>query len=98
MLAALRLGAVDLAIGNVFGSYAFNMALLVPLDIVQPGSLLAIVSSKHAITCIAAVLATQIAVMGQLYQVESRAHVIEPDAWLVILIVAGALGLIYYLP
>ena len=56
------------------------------------------VSSKHAITCIAAVLATQIAVMGQLYQVESRTHVIEPDAWLVILVVAGALGLIYYLP
>jgi cation:H+ antiporter len=98
MLAALRIGAVDLAIGNVFGSNAFNMALLVPLDLVQPGSLLAVVSSKHVFTCIAAVLATQIAVMGQLYQVESRTHVIEPDAWLVILIVVGALGLIYYLP
>ena len=97
MLAALRLGAVDLAIGNVFGSNAFNMLLLVPLDIVQPGSLLAIASSKHAITCMTAILATQIAVMGQLYQVESRARLIEPDAWLVILIVAGGLGLIYYL-
>jgi cation:H+ antiporter len=98
MLAALRIGAVDLAIGNVFGSNAFNMALLVPLDIVQPASLLAVVSSKHPITCIAAVLATQIAVMGQIYQVESRTHVIEPDAWLVIAIVAASLGLIYYLP
>jgi cation:H+ antiporter len=98
MLAALRLGAPDLAIGNVFGSNAFNMVLLVPLDLVQPGSLLSSVSPKHAITCIAAILATQIAVMGQLYQVESRTRLIEPDAWLVILVVCGALGLIYYLP
>jgi cation:H+ antiporter len=98
MLAALRLGAIDLAIGNVFGSNAFNMLLLVPLDIVQPGSLLATVSTKHVITCIAAVLATHIAVMGQLYQIESRTRLIEPDAWLVILIVVGALALIYYLP
>jgi cation:H+ antiporter len=98
MLAALRIGAIDLAIGNVFGSNAFNMLLLAPLDIVQPGSLMAIVSEKHAITCIAAVLATHVAVMGQLYQIESRTRLIEPDAWLVILIVAGALALIYYIP
>jgi len=97
-LAALRLGAPDLAIGNVFGSNAFNMVLVVPLEIVQPGSLLSLVSSKHAITCISAVLATHVVVMGQLYQVESRSRLIEPDAWLVILIVMGALGLIYYVP
>lgn len=97
MLAALRMGAIDLAIGNVFGSNAFNMLLLVPLDLVQSGSLLAIASPKHAITCMTAILATQIAVMGQLYQVEARSRLIEPDAWLVILIVAGGLGLIYYL-
>ena len=34
-LAALRLGAHDLAIGNVFGSNAFNMILLAPLDMVH---------------------------------------------------------------
>ena len=98
MLAALRIGAIDLAIGNVFGSNAFNMFLLVPLDIVQPGSLLASVSSEHAITCVAAVLATHVVVMGQLYHVESRTRLIEPDAWLVIVIVAVSLGLLYYLP
>ncbi len=98
MIAALRMGAADLAIGNVFGSNAFNMLLLVPLDVVHRGSLLADVSAKHSITCLAAILATQVAVMGQLYQVERRSRLIEPDAWLVILIVASALGLIYYLP
>jgi cation:H+ antiporter len=97
-IAALRMGAFDLAIGNVFGSNAFNMVLFVPLDILHPQSLLASVSPRHAVTCIAAVLATQVAVMGQLYQAEPRTRFIEPDAWLVIAIVVGGLALIYYLP
>jgi cation:H+ antiporter len=98
MIAALRLGASDLAIGNVFGSNAFNMILLAPLDLLHPQSLLAVVSPRHTITCISVVLATEVAVMGQLYQSESRLRLIEPDAWLVIVIVIGALALIYYVP
>lgn len=98
MLAALRMGAVDLAIGNVFGSNAFNMILLIPLDFVEARPLLAIVSQGHIVTCLATVLATQVVIMGQLYRVESRTRFIEPDAWLVIAIVAAALGLVYYLP
>jgi hypothetical protein len=72
------------------------MILLAPLDIAHPGSLLATVSPGHAITCLAVVLATQVAVMGQLYRVESKTPLIEPDAWLVILIVVGALALVYF--
>lgn len=98
MIAALRIGAIDLAIGNVFGSNAFNMILLAPLDALQPQSLFATVSSRHSITCIAAILATEVAVCGQLYQSESRRRLIEPDASLVVFIVIGALALIYYLP
>ena len=98
MIAALRLGAVDLAIGNVFGSNAFNMILLVPLDLVYGKSLFADVSPNHVVTCMATILATLVAIMGQLYRVESRKSFIEPDAWLVIIIVASALALIYYLP
>ena len=30
--AAVRLGAFDLAVGNVLGSNAFNMAILLPVD------------------------------------------------------------------
>jgi cation:H+ antiporter len=96
MIAALRIGATDLAIGNVFGSNAFNMILFAPLDLVHTGSLFAdIDGSQHAITCIAAILAMLVAVMGQLYQVESRTRLIDPDAWLVIAIVVGGLALSY---
>jgi cation:H+ antiporter len=95
-LAAVRLGAHDLAIGNVYGSNAFNMVLLAPLDAIHPEPLLAAASASHAITCVAVVLATLVAIMGQLYQSESRVRLIEPDAWLVILIVLGALALVYF--
>lgn len=94
-LAAVRLGAHDLAIGNLFGSNAFNMVLLVPLDLAQPGALLAQVSPTHALTCITAVLATQVALLGQLFRAERRRPLIEPDAWLVIAVVLGGLGLVY---
>lgn len=94
-LAALRMGAHDLAIGNVFGSNAFNMLLLIPLDLAHRGPILSAVSKNHAVTCVAAIVATLVVVLGQLYQVERRRKIIEPDAWLVIAVVFGALWLIY---
>jgi hypothetical protein len=73
------------------------MVLFVPLDLVHDGPLFAAVSSGHAVTAVAAILATLIVVLGQLYHVERRRLLIEPDAWLVLLVVFGALGIIYKL-
>lgn len=95
-LAAVRMGAFDLAVGNIFGSNAFNMILLVPLDLVSPGSLLANVGQVHVITALAAITATTVVIMGQLYQVESRRHFLEPDAWLVIALIVTALTIVYF--
>lgn len=95
-LAAIRMKAFDLAIGNVFGSNSFNMLLLVPLDIVHSGSLMASVAPGHGITCLASILASQTAIMGQLYNVERRCRFIDLDAWLVITIVLGGMALVYY--
>jgi cation:H+ antiporter len=96
-LAAVRLGAVDLAIGNAFGSNAFNMVLFVALDVAHEGPLFQAVSPVHAVTAFAVVVATSIAVLGQLYHVERRLPLIEPDALLVMCVIAGALGLVFHL-
>ncbi|MGB8854450.1 MAG: hypothetical protein WCC69_12880 [Pirellulales bacterium] len=96
-LAAVRLGAVDLAIGNTFGSNAFNMILFVPLDAAFPGSLFEAVSPAHAVTAFAVIVATAIAVLGQLYHAERRLPVVEPDALLMILVIGGALALVFRL-
>jgi len=96
-LTAVRIGAFELAIGNIFGSNAFNMLLLLPLDAFAPGSLLANVSHTHAITCLCTVLITSVILMGQLYNAEKRILLLEPDATMVILLVFGTLGMIFLL-
>jgi cation:H+ antiporter len=94
-ITAIRLGAFDLVIGNVFGSNAFNMMLLVPLDMAYPGSLLAAANPAHVISVLAVVTCTSVVIMGQLYQRESRIRFLEPDAWLVITLIGIALVLVY---
>lgn len=96
-ITAVRMGAFDLAVGNIYGSNAFNIVMLLPLDLACSGSLLATVSLTHAVAFTCSVLITSVTVMGQLYHVEQRIRFIEPDAILVILLVCASLVLIYML-
>jgi cation:H+ antiporter len=96
-LSAVRMGAYALAIGNVFGSNAFNMLLIAPLDFVSGSPLLATISPTHLVTCFAIIIITAVAVIGQLYQVEKRKAFLEPDAVLIVFLVIGALLGIYFL-
>jgi cation:H+ antiporter len=96
-ITALRMKSFDLVIGNIFGSNAFNMVLLVPLDAAHPGSLLAAAASTHAVTSLAVIAATTIAILGQLYHLESRRRFVEPDGLLLLVVLAGSLFLIYHL-
>ena len=96
-IAAVRIGAFDLAIGNTFGSNAFNMIMFVPLDFVHAGPLFTAVSPVHAVTALAVIVATAIAVLGQLYHEEKRIPVVEHDALLVFLVVIGGLVMVYRL-
>jgi cation:H+ antiporter len=89
---ALRVGSFDLAIANLFGSNTFNLAVLFPVDLLVGGSLLGQVSAVHVRTCFWVVVATSVAIVGQLYRVESRKLLIEPDALLLILVVLAALA------
>ncbi|MDP1795839.1 MAG: hypothetical protein Q8K78_00075 [Planctomycetaceae bacterium] len=96
-IVAVRMGAFDLAAGNIFGSNAFNMLLLLPLDALFPGNLLAAVSPDHIVTGAAAVTVTSVAVIGQLYGESKRQRVIDPDAILVIVLILAALYVLYVL-
>lgn len=96
-ISAVRMGAFDLAVGNIFGSNTFNMLILFPLDGFHPGNLLAAVSTSHVLTALAVILATSVAVIGQLYQEEHRKKLIEPDAAAVIVVVLSSLYLLYWM-
>jgi cation:H+ antiporter len=94
--AAIRLGALDMAIGNIMGSNAFNMLILAFTDMASASPVLSIVSDTHAITATCVLLATCVTLLCILYRVEKRWLLIEPDAVLVILIVLGGFAMVYF--
>lgn len=64
-VAALRLGALDMAIGNVLGSNLFDVVVLAIDDVFYaPGPLLAHVAPVHAVTALSALVMSGIVVIG----------------------------------
>jgi cation:H+ antiporter len=73
-LGALRLGAVDLAVGNLLGSVLVNVAMLGLLDLLYlDGPLLRHVSPQHTGTALLAILMTSIAVTEMAYRPQKKA-------------------------
>jgi len=73
-LAAIRMGAVDLAIGNLLGSNIFNVGLILAADdfFFTPGALLSFVDPGQVVTAISAVAMSAIAVLGFTYRAEKK--------------------------
>lgn len=72
-LSALRVGALDMAIGNLLGSNLFNVAIIAVDDLFyRKGSLLVDVSLVHAITASSALIMTGLAVVGLFLRPQSR--------------------------
>ncbi|KAA3629127.1 MAG: sodium:calcium antiporter [Proteobacteria bacterium] len=79
-IAALKLGAVNMAIGNLFGSNLFNIAILAVDDLLYvKGPLFESVSATHAVSAISAVMMTGIAIVGLYYR--SRTRVLNLVGW-----------------
>ncbi|MCC7218992.1 MAG: sodium:calcium antiporter [Burkholderiales bacterium] len=72
-IAALRIGAVDMAIANLLGSNLFNIAILAVDDLFYlPGPLLSHVSPMHAVSAVTACVMTGVVIVALLYRPESR--------------------------
>ncbi|MEQ8211515.1 MAG: hypothetical protein RH917_16945 [Lacipirellulaceae bacterium] len=97
-LAAVRLGAYELAAGNVFGSNCFNVAILPIVDaFYEPGSLLKAIDPFHSVTAGFIVVITSLAAMSLLYRPEKRFWLFEPDALLIVCLSVTALVAIGYI-
>lgn len=72
-LSALRMGALDMAIGNLLGSNLFTVLIIAVDDLFyRPGALLAHVSPVHAVTAGSAITMTGLAVVGLFFKPGSR--------------------------
>lgn len=96
MITAARIGAFDMAVGNLFGSNMFNMFALAAADLVYTqGTFFAAVDSTFALVGMLAALMTTLALIGNLAHVEKRIWIIELDALLLLLVYAGGIILLF---
>jgi cation:H+ antiporter len=93
-LAAVRIGAHDLAVGNLFGSNAFNMTIVLWVDLAYTdGPVLDAISIGQMIPGIGAILMMSLAIGAIVSGTGTRLRRGEPDAVLLILAYFALLGL-----
>ena len=95
-IAAVRLGAFDMAVGNLFGSNAFNILALGLTDLFfLPGRFLGAIDPAFALVALLGLLLTSLALMGNLARVERRLLFIETDALIIILVYFAGMWFLY---
>ncbi|HLF11208.1 MAG TPA: hypothetical protein VJA26_08330 [Gammaproteobacteria bacterium] len=94
-IGAVRIGAFDLAVGNIFGSNAFNMCVLLGMDLAYPeGAVLASVSPSHVQSAQIAVLCIALGTMGILARAQRRIAVVRVESLLIVAAYAGGAWLL----
>jgi cation:H+ antiporter len=95
-LAAVRLGAFDLAVGNLFGSNVFNMFALAVVDgFYTQGRFLAGIDPAFALAGLLGLLLTSLGLVGNLARLERRFLFVELDALFLIVVYVGGLFFLY---
>jgi cation:H+ antiporter len=94
-IAAIRIGAYDMAVGNVLGSNIFNILILVASDAAYTdGSVFSAVSTQHIITAVSAIVLSSVAVIGLFYRSK---RTILTLGWDSVAIMIGYIGMLYIL-
>lgn len=95
-VSAVRMEAIDLAIGNLFGSNIFNVFILALDDVFfVKGPLLAFVSPTNIIAALSAVAMTTIAIIGLTYRSEKKPLFLAWDSIAIIGVYLSNLMLLY---
>ena len=97
-LAAVRLGAIDLGIGNVLGSNLFNLLILGLDDVFyRQGPLLTGADPSHGIAILAVVMMYALFLVGLTYRVITKRFAVAWDTGAIAAVYATAVGLAYLL-
>lgn len=97
-IAAVRLGSIDLAVGNLLGSNIFNVFILSIDDaFYTKGILLKDASEINIISVFSAIIMTAIAIAGFTYRAPEKKFLMAIDSILILLVYLSNLVLMYYL-
>ena len=97
-IAAVRIGAIDLAMGNLFGSNIFNIFILAIDDLLFiKGPILSFVNQNHIISALFAIAMTSTAIIGLTYRAEKRTLFLALDSIVIMLLYLANLLSLYML-
>jgi cation:H+ antiporter len=99
-IAAIRLGAPELAISNVLGSNLFNMGFILFIDdaVYVDGPIWEVVASVHVFTALAAVLMTAVVIIALMTQERGRpGRFFTFEAVMLVALYLGASALVFQL-
>jgi cation:H+ antiporter len=97
-ISAVKIDAIDLAIGNLFGSNIFNIFILAVDDIFfVKGPLFSVVNQNHVISASSAIAMTAIAVIGLTYRAEKKKLFLAWDSIGIVLVYLVNVMLLYTL-
>lgn len=97
-ISAVKMGAIDLAIGTLFGSNIFNIFILAVDDMLfVKGPILSFVNTNHIISALSAILMTAIAIIGLTYRAEKKTLLLAWDSIGILLVYVINLMLLYML-
>lgn len=97
-ISAIRLGAFDLAVGNLFGSNAFNIFVLVFVDLAyKNGSLLSSVGKTNLVTALFLMLMMGVGLASVAARGKKRNALLVPDSIALIVLYAVGMYAVYVL-
>lgn len=97
-ISSFRLGAVDMAVGNLFGSNLFNMAILALDDLLYVrGPLLSAVEPQHIVSVFAVLAMNGLAAAGLIYRSDRKRFLMAWESWTIAAVFVLNLVLLYFL-
>lgn len=95
-IAAIRIGTIDLAIGNIFGSNIFNIAILAFNDMLYTkGPILQYTSANHIKPVLGTIIIMAIGIIGIVFK-EQKKWKLAIDTILIAVVYVLMMGLLYH--
>lgn len=97
-LSAIRMGSIDLSVGNLLGSNIFNIFILAIDDIFYTkGHLLKDASESNLISVICVIIMSAIVITGLTYRLETKRFMLALDAFFIFIVYTVNMILLYYI-
>ncbi|MGA9525779.1 MAG: hypothetical protein WBV82_30250 [Myxococcaceae bacterium] len=94
-ITAIRIKAFDLAVANLFGSNALNMAMFIALDLANDtGPLFAVVSPSHTLSALVATAMMATGIAAIVLRARRRFAIEEPSSALMVLLYGAGLWIL----